>query len=74
MKIKLKTHIGSVADEFTNKDLLVWVEVVDDEIEKLVDRSICWSQKSREEGESERGCYGFERESYESRKRRGETN
>ena len=32
-----KTHIGGIADELTEEDLLVAVEGVDDQAEKLVD-------------------------------------
>ena len=37
---KWKTHVGGVTDELTKKDLLVAVEGVDDETEKLVDLSL----------------------------------
>lgn len=33
----MDAHIGSVADELTEKDLLVGVESVDDETQQLVD-------------------------------------
>ena len=38
--MKKATYIGGVTDEFTQEDLLVTVEGVDDEAEKLVDLSL----------------------------------
>ena len=32
-----ETHIGGIADEFTEKDLLVAVEGVDDQTQQLID-------------------------------------
>lgn len=37
---KPEAYIGRIADEFTKKDLLVTVERVDDQAEKLIDLSL----------------------------------